>query len=206
DRIRRILSDGLTSASGQNLFSGRFPYLNTCGLSPEQIFDETLSTLFNAPNGGSLHVENIKGAPGEIAVRLGDNDPFGVINVGDDATLVKLCEQKKINVSEREFSGSLFHELDKPHSTINVLIGSKKFSEGWSSWRVSTMGLMNVGRREGAQIIQLFGRGVRLKGYDMSLKRSTRAPLPAGLERPGHISLIETLHIFGIRADYMEQF
>ncbi|MFX6383808.1 hypothetical protein ABTG25_20035, partial [Acinetobacter baumannii] len=40
----------------------------------------------------------------------------------------------------------------------------------------------------------------------MSLKRSTRAPLPAGLERPGHISLIETLHIFGIRADYMEQF
>ena len=34
------------------------------------------------------------------------------------------------------------------------------------------MGLMNVGKGEGAQIIQLFGRGVRLKGYDLSLKRS----------------------------------
>ncbi len=33
------------------------------------------------------------------------------------------------------------------------------------------MGLMNVGATEGAQIIQLFGRGVRLKGFDFSLKR-----------------------------------
>jgi len=50
-----------------------------------------------------------------------------------------------------------------------LLIGSKKFSEGWSSWRVSSMGLMNVGKSEGSQIIQLFGRGVRLKGYQFSL-------------------------------------
>ena len=32
----------------------------------------------------------------------------------------------------------------------------------------NTMGLMNVGKGEGAQIIQLFGRGVRLKGCDLS--------------------------------------
>ena len=87
-----------------------------------------------------------------------------------------------------------------------MLIGSKKFTEGWSSWRVSTMGLMNVGRGEGAQIIQLFGRGVRLKGVAMSLKRSARASLPEGLARPKHIDTLETLHIFGIRADYMAQF
>ena len=89
-----------------------------------------------------------------MAVRVGDNDPFGVINVGDDAKLVKLCEEKGLNVAEREFAGSLFHELEQPHSTINILIGSKKFTEGWSSWRVSTMGLMNIGRGEGAQIIR----------------------------------------------------
>lgn len=206
DHIRRVLHEGLLTATGKNLFAGRFGYLNTCGLSPEQIFIETLATLFNAPAGGALHVENLKGVTGEIALRVGDNDPFGVINVGDDAKLVKLCEEKGLTVSEREFAGSLFHELEQPHSTINVLIGSKKFTEGWSSWRVSTMGLMNVGRGEGAQIIQLFGRGVRLKGYGMSLKRSARAPLPVGLERPTHIDTLETLHIFGIRADYMAQF
>jgi catechol 2,3-dioxygenase-like lactoylglutathione lyase family enzyme len=206
EHIRRVLEEGLLTAGGKNLFAGRFTYLNTCGLSPEQIFAETLAVLFNAPNGGALHVENLKGVSGEIALRVGDNEPFGVINVGDDARLMKLCEEKGLTVSEREFAGSLFHELEKPDSTVNVLIGSKKFTEGWSSWRVSTMGLMNVGRGEGAQIIQLFGRGVRLKGYGMSLKRSSRAPLPGGLTRPRHIETLETLHIFGIRADYMAQF
>ena len=68
------------------------------------------------------------------------------------------------------------------------------------------MGLMNVGQGEGAQIIQLFGRGVRLKGYGISLKRSSKAQLPDGMERPKHIGTLETLGIFGIHADYMAQF
>ena len=206
-RIERVLNQGLVTATGRNLFAGRFIYLNTYGLSPAQVFEETLATLFNAPGGGQLYVENLKGATGEVALRLGaENEAFGVINVGDDAKLVKLCEENGLSTGEREFSGSLFHEINKPHSAVNLLIGSKKFTEGWSSWRVSTMGLMNVGKGEGAQIIQLFGRGVRLKGYDLSLKRSGKTQLPEGVERPKHISLLETLGIFGIHADYMAQF
>ena len=205
--IHRVLNQGLVTAKGRNLFAGRFGYLNTRGLSPAQIFDETLATLFNAPGGGGLHVENLKGAAGEVALRLGaENEPFGVINVGDDAKLVKLCGEHGLATGEREFSGSLFHEINQPHSTVHLLIGSKKFTEGWSSWRVSTMGLMNVGKGEGAQIIQLFGRGVRLKGFDLSLKRSGRTKLPEGVERPKHIGVLETLGIFGIHADYMAQF
>src|SRR2546426_474955 len=205
-RIERVLHEGLITAQGKNLFAGRFGYLSKTGLTPPAIYDQTLTTVFNAPGGGALYVENLKAIPGEVAVRVGENDPFGVVNVGDDAKLVKLCDERGLNVGEREVAGSLFHEIEQAHSTINVLIGSKKFSEGWSSWRVSTMGLMNVGRGEGAQIIQLFGRGVRLKGYGMSLKRSARVALPDGLERPPHIATLETLRIFGIRADYMAQF
>ena len=206
-RIDRVLNQGVVTATGKNLFAGRFKYLNTCGLSPEQIFDESLATLFNAPGGGHLYVENLKGATGEVALRLGaENEAFGVINVGDDTKLVKLCEQQGIATGEREFSESLFHEINEPDSTVNLLIGSKKFTEGWSSWRVSTMGLMNVGKGEGAQIIQLFGRGVRLKGYDLSLKRSGKTKLPEGLNRPKYIGILETLGIFGIHADYMAQF
>ena len=206
-RINRVLNQGLVAATGKNLFAGRFAYLNICGLSPEQIFNETLATLFNAPGGGQLYVENLKGATGEVALRLGaENDPFGVINVGDDTKLVKLCEEKGLATGEREFSGSLFHEINQPHSTVHLLIGSKKFTEGWSSWRVSTMGLMNVGKGEGAQIIQLFGRGVRLKGYELSLKRSGKTQLPEAIKRPRHVGVLETLGIFGIQADYMAQF
>ena len=206
-RIDRVLNQGLVTATGKNLFAGRFAYLNTCGLSSAQVFDETLKTLFNAPGGGQLYVENLKGVTGEVALWLGaENEAFGVINVGDDAKLVKLCEENSLATGEREFSGSLFHEINQPHSMIHLLIGSKKFTEGWSSWRVSTMGLMNVGKGEGAQIIQLFGRGVRLKGYGLSLKRSSKTQFPEGVERPKHIGVLETLGIFGINADYMAQF
>lgn len=206
ERIGRVLNQGLVTAGGKNLFAGRFTYLNTIGLSAAQVFDETLAILFNAAGGGALHVGNLKGATGEIALRVGDNDPFGVINVGDDAKLVKLCEDNGIATKDSEFTGSLFHAINMPQSPVNLLIGSKKFTEGWNSWRVSTMGLMNVGQTEGSQIIQLFGRGVRLKGYGSSLKRSGKAQLPDELERPKHIGVLETLSIFGIRADYMAQF
>jgi hypothetical protein len=194
------------TGGGKNLFAGRFAYLNTVGLSATQIFDETLDILFNAAGGGALHVQNLKGANGEIGLRVGDNDPFGVINVGDDAKLVQLCEKEGIPADDREFAGSLFHEINTAKSTVNLLIGSKKFTEGWNSWRVSTMGLMNVGQTEGSQIIQLFGRGVRLKGYGSSLKRSGKTQLPDEMTRPKHIGVLETLSIFGIRADYMAQF
>ena len=206
-RINQVLNQGLVTSVGKNLFAGRFVYLNSVGLSPTQVFEDTLRTVFNAPGGGQLYVENLKGVTGEIALRLGaDNEAFGVVNVGDDAGLMKRCKEHGLKTGEREFSGSLFHQINQSHSTINLLIGSKKFTEGWNSWRVSTMGLMNVGRGEGAQIIQLFGRGVRLKGYNRSLKRSGRSQLPGNVKRPKHIDLLETLGIFGIRADYMAQF
>lgn len=207
ERIRRVLHEGLVTSIGRDLFANRFPVLNTTKLTPVQLFEETLATLFNAPAGGQLYVENLKGAAGEIALRLGaENEPFGVINVGDDTKLVKLCEEAGLTTGERDFATSLFHAINKPDSSVNLLIGSKKFTEGWSSWRVSTMGLMNVGKGEGAQIIQLFGRGVRLKGYGVSLKRSAKTELPQGVERPRHISVLETLGIFGVQADYMAQF
>lgn len=209
DSVRRIeilLRNGLVTADGKNLFAGRFAYLNTTVLSAEEIFDDILSTTFNASGGGTLYIENLVGASGEIALRVGDNAPFGLINVGDDNKLIRLCSEEGFSTVKREFSESMFHELDKQDSTIHLLIGSKKFTEGWNSWRVSTMGLMNVGRGEGPQIIQLFGRGVRLKGFGMSLKRTAYAPLPDGLDVPEHIDVLETLAIFGIRADYMAQF
>ena len=207
DHIERVLNQGLLTASGRNIFAQRFTYLNSSGLQPQQIFDDILRTLFNATGGGKLHIENLKGATGEVALRVGaENEPFGVINVGDDAKLVKLCAEAGLETDEREFGGSLFHRINEGDSPINVLIGSKKFTEGWSSWRVSTMGLMNVGRGEGSQIIQLFGRGVRLKGFNQSLKRSNQTNLPQSVERPKHIHTLETLGIFGIRANYMEQF
>ena len=207
-RIARAISGdtGLLGANGQDIFANMFPYLGNHMETADQVYNGIMQSVFNASGSSLLHVEELKGTDGEIALRLGDNEPFGVINVGDTSKLCKLCDkQDLLSVTEKSFSDSLFHRINKEDSKINILIGSKKFTEGWSSWRVSTMGLMNVGRSEGSQIIQLFGRGVRLKGYKKTLKRHS-ALLEEGIDYNECLSQIETLNIFGIRADYMEQF
>ncbi|HHM12302.1 MAG TPA: hypothetical protein ENJ16_02020 [Planctomycetaceae bacterium] len=69
---------------------------------------------------------------------------------------------------------------------------------------MSSIGLMNMGKGEGTQIIQLFGRGVRLRGYGMSLRRSSvlaEKPSP-----PKNLRQVETLQVFGIQASYMKNF
>ncbi len=91
-----------------------------------------------------------------------------------------------------------FERINENNSNINVLIGAKKFIEGWDSWRVCSMGLINMGKGEGPQIIQLFGRGVRLKGRELSLKRSD--------ENKYQVKSLETLNIFGLNADYINSF
>ncbi|GAA3913941.1 DEAD/DEAH box helicase family protein [Luteimonas lutimaris] len=205
--ITETLSTGLVAADGKNIFANRFGYLVELSLSANELFEDICARLFNASGGGALHVEYLKGADGELALRLGNNEPFGVINVGDAKKLYDICDATPgVVAEERDFSGSLFRRINDRGSAISLLIGSRKFTEGWNSWRVSTLGLMKIGQSEGAQIIQLFGRGVRLKGYGWSLKRSKALRLPAGVERPRHIELLETLNVFGVHADYMAQF
>lgn len=48
----------------------------------------------------------------------------------------------------------------------------------------------------------MFGRGVRLKGYKHSLKRST---MLYG-SHPLHLPLLETLNIFSVNGDYLTEF
>lgn len=193
---------GLTDSANNDLFASSFTYLHTLGLTTEQIFNDINKEVFLS-SGGNIHLDNLKGIDGEIGIRVGNSKYFGVINVGDDKKLLELCAKNGLHTSEVDFRDSLFRDISNKDSHINLLIGSKKFTEGWSSWRVSLMGLMNIGRSEGSEIIQLFGRGVRLKGKGMSLKRSKAID---GANAPKHIQTLETLNIFGVRADYMKTF
>lgn len=185
----------------RNIFEKRFTALIN---GPEDIYLDILARLFNTTHSGQrLRVLNLIGSKGELALQVGEAEPFGLINIGDSPSLYKMCEEDTTFDYQRDdFAKSLFHTLNDKDSQLNILIGSRKFTEGWSSWRVSTMGLLNMGRGEGSQIIQLFGRGVRLKGRNYSLKRSTPGERPRGL----HLEKLETLNIFGVRADYMATF
>ena len=173
----------------------------------QKLFEDLLEVVFQASGKGLLQAIYLKGSGSEIGLRVGEGgDYFGVISVGEGKKLWDLIAETagdSIVCSEHPFSDSLFKDIKEPGSRIRVLIGAKKFTEGWSCWRVSCMGLINIGKKEGSQIIQLFGRGVRLKGLDFCLKRSSEL---RETDHPEYVEELETLNIFGIKADYMDDF
>jgi len=196
---------GLVDADGEDVFAGKFEYLRRSRRDPESIYRDVLTSIFQAPASGALHMCDIRGRAGELGLKVsGAEDYFGLIYIGDTATFKGLVAEDEagIVVEEDVVSESLFDAINQPDTTVNILIGAKKFMEGWNSWRVSNMGLLNIGRSEGSEIIQLFGRGVRLRGLGFSLKRSSAIDG----EHPEHIRLLETLNIFAVRANYMAQF
>lgn len=212
DDINSLMTgiDGLTDKKGHPVFSRQFAYLRSLDdHDAGSIYSDILRLVFHSEiSGAKLHLDNLRGKDGEIGMRMGTSDYFGIINVGDSDGLAKKCAEAGIRTMQNDYAAkSLFATINDDDSKLNVLIGSKKFTEGWSSWRVSTMGLLNVGKSEGSQIIQLFGRGVRLKGYKFSLKRTSALdPSLQPDSKPQYIQNLETLNIFGIKADYMEQF
>ena len=207
-RIEQIVNgtSPLMKATRAHIFNNAFTHL--IGVAPTEIYNDMLQKVFNASTGAALHIDELKGADGEIALSLGTNNKdFGVINVGEANKFCNLCDkQEELVVSSRNFTGSLFQNINTPNSNLHMLIGSKRFSEGWNSWRVSTMGMMNVGKSEGSQVIQLFGRGVRLRGYNRCLKRHTFVQHDYNPSKNDKLAVLETLNIFGVDADYMDQF
>ena len=215
--IEEILSgnSGLADEDGNDVFAERLRYLKESGPggssygregTPAEIYNGILTEVFHTSTSSALHLCDVRSAQGEIALKTtSSTEPFGLIYIGDTNAFKKLVEADDSGIvcePEDVMAEGFFSDINQPDSPINILIGAKKFIEGWDSWRVSAMGLLNIGRQEGSQIIQLFGRGVRLRGKEMSLKRS------AALEgqHPSNLSLLETLNIFAVRANFMAQF
>jgi superfamily II DNA or RNA helicase len=207
DAVDRVLEKnaGLIGDEDLDPFGDALDALRDSGLDGEAIYERLLEDFFHTTAPTTLDLVDIESADGEIGLRASSTDEyFGVINIGGDRVFLDRMEGEyaHIDVGSDEFMDSLFRSINSRDSPINVLIGSRKFIEGWDSWRVSTMGLMNFGRGKGSQVIQLFGRGVRLLGKDRTLKRSEALDV----DPPEHLTLLETLNVFGVRADYMAQF
>lgn len=206
-RILRGDSD-IEDESGVDIFSKRLDWLNRrfSGESDTPNAGEVCNALrkhvLRADAPGALQFCAIPGAKGEAVLRVSNGDPFGLIYVGD--VIPKLRDiiqgvEPGIASIEESTLGRFFPEVAGAASPINILIGAKKFMEGWSSWRVSGMGLLHVGRSEGPLVFQLFGRGVRLKGAGMTLKRGGSHEAPP----PPNLALLETMNIFGVQANFV---
>jgi hypothetical protein len=182
-------------------------YMSAGFTAGKMLFDFVASSVFHSPGGGGLIVHRIKGNENEIALRASESGglhPFGLVYIGKASDLTALIKPEHgIEQSEDALTDAWFPRIEEVGSPVNFLIGAKMFIEGWSSWRVSSMGLVNIGKSEGSEIIQLFGRGVRLLGLNRGLKRSSHV---AGRAHPTCLPLLERLFVFAIDSRYMEKF
>lgn len=209
--IKKLLWDDqlFRDEYGRNILAESFAWLRRHqprNSDFEALYADVLRRVFHLDAaGGRIELQPIRGADGEIAIRVPTaNRPFGVLNIGDSAGFIRQArEDGQLAILEDAIGASLFAGINKSDSPVNLLVGAKKFMEGWNSRRVSCLGLLNVGRSEGAQIIQLFGRGVRLRGLNRSLKRSSAL---LGITHPGDIAILERLNIFSVKASYMKEF
>ncbi len=186
--------------------------------------------IFNAAE-GALHLLQNRANEDELLMAYGENTtPFGLVTVGDvkkffeNQNIQKLIERGKIIVKDIKFTDEnwLFRNIDNESSPINILIGSRKFSAGWNSFRASQICLINFGTGSGPTIIQMFGRGVRLRGLNDDGKRTERHYVKENggkteflphskenvlsKEKYDLLKYLETLFIYSLRSTYLKRF
>ena len=101
--------------------------------------------MFNHDYQGKLRLTRNALADDEILLSYGAGDYWGIINVGNGLNFIN--DYKGENVEKVTSNASvvsniekyLFRNIDNPKSPINVLIGSRKFAEGWNCFRVSVI-------------------------------------------------------------------
>jgi len=76
------------------------------------------------------------------------------------------------DMSEDISNKSYFDTINEKTSTINILMGSKIFSEGWDSNRPNVINFLNIGSANAKKyVMQTIGRGVRIEPIPNTRKR-----------------------------------
>lgn len=164
-------------------------------LNDKKIFDEIITHCFYGDkNNNNLSTRVWEFSNNELSFSLGEPDKsFAVVYVGNVASI---SEFEKIKEKSHLYNSIIDTFLSDPdNSNIQFLIVGRKLLEGFDTIRINTLSLFEIGKKEGSLVVQLFGRGVRLKGSrEESLKRENNHPI------------MEKLNIFGYNAEYLRDF
>lgn len=211
EKIRRLVAGEGFMADAERLASrtstgSPFPLLDRYG---GDLYDALCEKVFGGH--GRLQLHEVLASPGEIALSSAGAKPgsyFGAVWVGSatDVTksIVRPLTERTEGLGASAIAAGTPERLlrsvagrAKTDPTLCVLVGAKMFAEGWSSYRVATLGLLNVGATKGAQIMQLFGRGVRILGEKRDLRRSDSAV--------SWVRTLETVRVFGHGANHLSE-
>lgn len=134
---------------------------------------EVLRGVYNAEVAGEIEVLVRPGNKQELAFKMKTSaQPFALIKIGDVSGWLKE-KLNGIEVIETLEVESFFQNLNALDSSINILMGSRTFYEGWDSNRPNVINFVNIGVGEDAKkfILQSVGRGVRVQSWKGERRR-----------------------------------
>ncbi len=167
--------------------------------------DEVWQYVFNTRTSGDLEVRRNPKNNQELSFRVKSaaySEPFALIKIGD------VKEFEKNNLSsydiEEDFDDiSLFENIN--NSSVNILMGSRAFYEGWDSNRPNIINFVNIGTQSEAKkfILQSIGRGIRIEPTKNNRKRLLSlindgiAIDEKLIKKSNTVKPLETLFVFG---------
>lgn len=163
--------------------------------------DQFRKAVFNSARTSNIQVIKLRDNTRELAFKLLNADKYFMLIHASDIV------QWESNVLEgyefsTEVEESFFEDIEnRPH--INILLGSRIFSEGWDTNRPNIINFINIGISAEAQkyVLQSIGRGVRIEPMPNKRQRFNRLDLQefSGEEQDQikkHNEVLESLFVF----------
>ncbi|WP_300764715.1 type III restriction endonuclease subunit R, partial [Helicobacter sp. UBA3407] len=129
--------------------------------------------IFYAKEASMIEACRIKGNTKEIVFKSKNaKEPFLLLNIGS----IKEWEKQYLHYlgveSGEDITSGYFQSINEQSSPIQIMIGSKVFSEGWDSNRVNMISFINIGSKNAKKyVLQTIGRGVRIEPFKGVRKR-----------------------------------
>lgn len=134
---------------------------------------DILKYVFNADKPGTIEVTGIEGNQKELAFSLtSSSKDFACIVIGDISKW-KNNELEDYYYNKDILKESYLDNIEDEDNNINILLGSRVFTEGWDTNRLNIVNYINIGVSSDSQkyILQSIGRGLRIEPITHQRKR-----------------------------------
>ncbi|BCU66643.1 hypothetical protein HS7_00800 [Sulfolobales archaeon HS-7] len=162
-------------------------------------YEDVLWYVFNTRAPGEIEVIRIPENSKELVFKLKTSSrPFAMIKIGDISKWLTY-KLSGYYVSQTYKDESFFSTLNE--NSVNILLGSRSFYEGWDSNRPNVMLFLNIGKGDAKKyVLQSLGRGERIepvKGIRKRLRFAHDFQKVEGVD----VSFLETLFVMATDAD-----
>jgi superfamily II DNA or RNA helicase len=134
-------------------------------------YKDLLLYLFNTKSNGTIECIKTKDSSELLFKLKTSSEPFALLKISDTKSWSNGLLYN-YDISEDMTKEGYFKRLNDEDSTINVLLGSRVFSEGWDSNRPNIVSFLNIGSSSAKKyVMQTIGRGVRIEPLPNERKR-----------------------------------